>query len=55
MRFSAAIGIPHGSVVGGPYSSWLTKLPSRPMAWPSSMAEANTSSQRAVFCPIQRV
>ena len=38
--------MPHGRVVGGPYSSWLKKLPSRPVACITKIPGATMSAQR---------
>ena len=45
-RWAQSIGIPHGSVVGGPYSSWLKKLPQRAMACIVNSPGATMSAQR---------
>ena len=36
--------MPHGRSVGGPYSSWLKKLPQRPIACITKMPGAMTSA-----------
>ena len=43
-RWAASILIPHGRVVGGPYSSWLKKLPQRPIACMTNRAGAIASA-----------
>ena len=45
-RFLHWMAIPHGRFVGGPYSSWLKKFPSRPIACIANRAGATTSAQR---------
>jgi len=49
------MGIPHGSVVGGPYSSWLKKLPQRAIACIRNRAGAMMSAQRAKDSRCRRV
>ena len=46
IRWAQSIGIPHGSVVGEPYSSWLKKLPQRAMACIVNRPGAMMSAQR---------
>src|SRR4051794_19909744 len=46
MRWTHSMGMPHGRVVGGPYSSWLKKLPQRAMACIVNRAGAMMSAQR---------
>ena len=44
-RWAQSIAIPHGNVVGGPYSSWLKKFPNRPTACMMKRAGATMSAQ----------
>ena len=45
-RYSHSIGMPHGRVVGGPYSSWLKKFPQRAIACIVNRPGATMSAQR---------
>src|SRR5436189_2588659 len=53
-RWAQSIGMPHGSVVGGPYSSWLKKLPQRAMASIVNRPGATMSAQRRKSCRLYR-
>jgi hypothetical protein len=46
--------MPHGRFVGGPYSSWLKKLPSRPAACMTKIPGATMSAQRHAETRYQR-
>ena len=43
-RWAQSMVMPHGRSVGGPYSSWLKKLPQRPMACMTNRPGAMTSA-----------
>ena len=47
--------IPHGRVVGGPYSSWLKKFPQRPIACMTNRPGATTSAHCGKLWCLQRM
>ena len=52
MRCAQSIGMPHGSFVGVPYSSWLKKFPQRAMACITNSPGATMSAQRRNGTPL---
>ena len=46
-RWAQSIAMPHGRLVGGPYSSWLKKFPRRPIACITNRPGAMTSAHFA--------
>ncbi len=51
-RYWHSIGMPHGRVVGEPYSSWLKKFPHRAMACITNRPGATQSAQRRNGTPL---
>ena len=54
-RWAQPIAMPHGRLVGGPYSSWLKKLPQRAMPCANSAPGTSESAESRNGDVLQRV